>query len=286
MLQYVRMATIAAASFTALTLGALYTFQRKLIYPSSLNNARQFVTSPDIPFKEVYLDTCDGERLHAFVFLQDQEPETRKTIVILSPNAGNIGHFLPVVKYIYNALGHNVFIYQYRGYGYSTGDANETGLKIDADTAIEYIKNDPILSKTSIVLYGRSLGGAVALYMAARYSKDFQKLAVIVENTFFDLPSVVPHLFPWLAYLGDSVLSYMVSEKWASHLEIQRIPENVPILFLSGTEDEVVPPSHMKTLFDLKEGVKVWRDWPTHHNDTIIANGYWETWSQFVDSYA
>lgn len=283
-MEYLRMTTIAVSTVTALTLGVLYTFQRKIIYPSTLNKAREYVETPDLPHKEVYLMTKDGEKLHSYIFMH-QDAIKRKTVLILCPNAGNIGHFLPVVNYIFNVLGLNVFIYQYRGYGYSSGEASEKGLKIDADRAIEYIMKDPILSKTPLVLYGRSLGGAVALYIAAKYGKDIPKLAVIVENTFWDLPHVVPHIFPLLGYLGQTMLGMMVTEKWPSYLEVTRIPENVPVLFLAGTKDEVVPPAHMRELFDLKTGPKVWRDFPTHHNDTITANGYWETWQQFVDGY-
>lgn len=284
-MEYLKMATMAVSTVTALSLGTLYLFQRKIIYPATLNKAREYVETPNLPHKEVYLVTKDGEKLHSLIFQHEFEPMKRKTVLILCPNAGNIGHFLPVIYYIFNVLEHNVFIYQYRGYGYSTGAPDERGLKIDADRAIEYILSDPILSKTSLVLYGRSLGGAVALYIAAKYGKDFPKMAVIVENTFWDLPHVVPHIFPLLGYLGENILSMMVTEKWPSYLEVTKIEDRIPVLFLSGTKDEIVPPSHMKELFDLKNGTKVWRDFPTRHNDTITANGYWETWDQFVNTY-
>lgn len=286
------MVVLAVTSMATISLGALYFYQRSIIYPSTLNSARSGTDSPsryNLPFEEIYLTTPDKVKLHSYFLKHSNqiiENKFRKTIVILSPNAGNIGHFLPVVNYIFN-LGHNVFIYQYRGYGQSTGEPTEDGLKIDAETAMNYLINDETIKNSPLILYGRSLGGAITLFIANKFGflQNDRKLGFIIENTFLDIPRVVPHIFPLLGWLGENILSKLISDRWWSEIEIVKIRDDIPGLFLSGTLDEVVPPLHMKKLFDLKKGLKVWREFQSHHNDTIVQDGYWDTWEQFVDSY-
>lgn len=276
-------------SISVLSLAALYLFQRKLVYPSSLNNARSIVDTPttfNLPYKDLKIKTDDGETLHAYLLLHNQnDPDySNKTILILSPNAGNIGMFLPVVHHIFKNLNYNVLIYSYRGYGLSTGHASESGLKTDADAVMKFISTNQQLSQSSIIPYGRSLGGAVAIYIAANYSNQISGL--ILENTFLNIPKVIPHIFPFL-----SPVSFLCSEIWNSEDEVKKISPNIPCLFLSGLEDEIVPPVHMKILFDNisssfganeRSATKIWRDFKSNHNNTIVAPGYWDTWGQFT----
>lgn len=270
------------------SLSALYFFQRKLVYPSSLNNARDIVDTPDkygMPYEHIDITTEDGETLHSYLMLHDPDSKdyTNKTVLILSPNAGNIGQFLPVAKHIFVNMKYNVFIYSYRGYGLSTGTASEVGLKKDADAVMKFIEKHPQLSHSSVVTYGRSLGGAVAIYITAKYGN--QIAGMILENTFLNIPKVIPHIFPFL-----KPVSFMCTEYWDSENDIRLIKPDIPCLFLSGTEDEIVPPQHMKKLYETvgeangsaRNVVKVWREFKANHNNTIVAPGYWDTWEQFI----
>ncbi len=82
-------------------------------------------------------------------------------------------------------LNCNIFIISYRGYGLSEGSPNEKGLKMDAQTALDYIQKHAYLSKTRIIVYGQSIGGAVAIHLA---SKNENKIhALMIENTFLSL---------------------------------------------------------------------------------------------------
>lgn len=276
-----------ASSVSVITLAALYIFQRKLVYPSSLNNARGNVDTPDkygLPYEEIKIKTADGENLQTFLLLHDQNDlnYSNKTILILSPNAGNIGLFLPVVQHLYQNLNYNVLIYSYRGYGHSTGSPNEKGLKLDADAVMKFISSHKQLSQSSIITYGRSLGGAIAVYITANYGDQIS--GMILENTFLNLPKVVPHIFPFLKYV-----SWLCSEYWNTEDEIKRISPDIPCLFLAGTKDEIVPHEHMKILYETvgenqpdRTCVKIWRDFNSNHNSTIVAPGYWDTWEQFA----
>jgi abhydrolase domain-containing protein 13 len=88
---------------------------------------------------------------------------------------------LPLAKVFYQRFGCNVVMLSYRGYGLSTGSPSEIGIRIDAQTALDYIKEHPILSQTTLVGYGQSLGGAVAVDVCQRNPKHVH--ALILENT-------------------------------------------------------------------------------------------------------
>ena len=106
-------------------------------------------------------------------------------------NAGNIGHRLPISKVLSN-MGCNIVMLQYRGYGLSTGDPNEKGLTIDAQTGLDYIRQRDDLKKTKIVVYGQSLGGAVGTGLVARNQAQGDIAGLILENTFLSIRKMIP----------------------------------------------------------------------------------------------
>ncbi|KAH3681169.1 hypothetical protein WICPIJ_007864 [Wickerhamomyces pijperi] len=277
-----KMIFLAATSLTTVGVGLLYTYQRSLIYPAAMNNARGFTEKPskyNLPFEEAFLETRDGERLHSFLLLHDEtSPNYKsKTVLILCPNAGNIGHSLPIVELFYKNFGYNVFIYSYRGYGSSTGEATERGLKVDADTVMAFLSKHEQISKTSIVLYGRSLGGAVGIYIA---SKNYSLIkGVILENTFLNLRKCIPHIFPLLANFTS-----LCSDLWDSENDILKTSRDVKFLFLSATDDEIVPPNHMIELYRLCQShqKKIFKFNGSKHNDTVTFPGYWDLISDFI----
>lgn len=200
------------------------------------------------------------------------------TVVMFAPNAGNIGHTLPLVEAIYNKLGYNVVTYSYRGYGLSTGTADEKGLKIDAQTVLRYLADDPIIGKTKLVLYGRSLGGAVAIYTATLPAAANFVSGIILENTFLSIPKLLPSVIPLLKFF-----KFLVTQKWDSEKNILDVPKNIKLLFLSGAADDLVPPEQHKMLFDLAPCTqKFFKSLPNGtHNDTVMQDGYWLDFNKF-----
>lgn len=107
-------------------------------------------------------------------------------------NAGNIGYRLPIAKILENELHCNVLMLQYRGYGLSSGNPNEKGLMIDAQTGLDYVRQRPELRNTRIVVYGQSIGGAVAVGTVARNLKQGDVAGIVLENTFTSLKKLIP----------------------------------------------------------------------------------------------
>lgn len=279
----VKSITQVGLGVSAVALAALYYYQSSLIYPASLNDGHGYCATPDeydIPFEQVSLTTEDGETLQCYSMKQDQkDPDYKnKTVLLLAPNAGNIGHALPIAAIFYKSFGYNAFIYSYRGYGKSTGVPSEVGLKRDADRVMEYLsREDAQYQESSIVLYGRSLGGAVGVYIAATKSSCVH--AIILENTFLSIRKTVPHIFPLLKFVTG-----FVHQKWDLESLVPLIPSKIPVLLLSARRDEIVPPLHMDTIYDLLQSeskeIKTFEN--SYHNDTVLQEGYWDKIHAFI----
>lgn len=99
-------------------------------------------------------------------------------------NAGNIGHRMPIIK-VFHQLGFNVLALSYRGYGKSEGKPSEKGLNLDSQTALDFILSDPRTEKLDIFLYGQSIGGAVAIELAAQNAQRVRSFLFSVSSTDF-----------------------------------------------------------------------------------------------------
>jgi fermentation-respiration switch protein FrsA (DUF1100 family) len=214
---------------------------RALIYPSHMPpNARTDVPRPSQygikDFEELVIPTSDGEKLSAFYIRGPKGGRNANcTLLMFHGNAGNIGHRLPIARMIINYIGCNVLMLEYRGYGLSTGEPDEKGLMIDAQTALEYLRNRAETRDHKIVVYGQSLGGAVSIKLVSKNQNAGDIVGLILENTFLSMRSLIPSVIPPAKYL--TLLCHQV---WPSETLIPTITE-VPILFLSGLQDEIVP---------------------------------------------
>lgn len=181
---------------------------------------------------------------------------------------------LPDARF-YHASGFNVLMVSYRGYGQSDGTPSERGIRRDASAALEYIcdRNDTI-DKDRLYVFGRSIGAACAISLAASEQGQNTVRGVVVENTFTSIDDMIDVVLPFLKFAKP-----FNRNKWNSMREIPNI--KVPILFLrfvtnlyyrmvlflavfqrgvaipltpnvyfglSGLRDELVPPSHMTKL--------------------------------------
>jgi hypothetical protein len=124
---------------------------------------------------------------------------------------------------------------EYRGYGLSTGEPDEAGLTIDGQTALDYLRQRAETRNHRIVIYGQSLGGAVSIRLVAKNQDVGDIDGLILENTFLSMRKLIPSVIPPAKYL--TLLCHQV---WPSDSWIPSI-NKIPILFLSGLQDEIVP---------------------------------------------
>ncbi|KDR70161.1 hypothetical protein GALMADRAFT_76280 [Galerina marginata CBS 339.88] len=255
-----------AATLSTLGVGLVYYGQNYLIYPSAFPpGSRIDVAVPSdfqLPYENLELKTPDDVTLRCYLLPQkkdvghggshmdipssmteDEFISCRPTIIMFHGNGGNMGHRIPLAGIFYRKMRCNVLMMCYRGYGHSEGSPSEKGLKIDAQTGLDYLTSHPTFKNTPIILYGQSIGGAVAIDLASRNPTKIE--ALVLENTFTSLPSLVPHALP---VLGP--FSFLCHQKWDSASKIPLIPATTPILMLSGARDEIVPREHMRALWE------------------------------------
>jgi abhydrolase domain-containing protein 13 len=213
---------------------------RSLIYPSHVPpDARTNVPDPTQfhlhDYEDLRLATRDGQRLAAF-YIRAPAGARRSNVTVLMfhGNAGNIGHRLPIVRMLIHSVGCNVFMLEYRGYGMSTGEPDEAGINIDAQTALDYLRSREDTRTHSLIVYGQSLGGAVSTRLVAKNQDGGNVAGLVLENTFLSMRKLIPSVIPPAKYLA--MLCHQV---WPSENYMPRI--RVPILFLSGMQDEIVP---------------------------------------------
>jgi pimeloyl-ACP methyl ester carboxylesterase len=139
------------------------------------------------------IPTPDGEELHAFHIRPANLQYARNiTVLMFHGNAGNIGYRLPIAKILASEVGCNVLMLQYRGYGRSTGNPDEKGLKIDAQTALDFLRSNDELKGRRIIVYGQSLGGAVGINLVAENQEQGDIAGLILENTFTSIRKLIP----------------------------------------------------------------------------------------------
>jgi len=239
----------------------IYKLQNKIIYAANCPiDSRKFTYTPSDfemeDYEDLEIKTKDDIKIKAFLvkkFLDKEKTKTAKsTLIYFHANAGNMGHRLPIVKSFVEECGCNVLIISYRGYGFSEGQVSEEGIKIDAQSTLDYVLGRSDLKDSKIVLFGQSIGGAVAIYLAAHNQDRIH--GVILENTFLTMRKLIPNLVPWLA-----PFTFLCHEKWESENELvkftyQRKDKNsnkekfIPVILLSSELDEIVPNNQFEEL--------------------------------------
>lgn len=179
--------------------GVLYQVQDNLLYhPEIPQHSRVYVPMPsmyNLPFEVLHIRSSDNALLHAFWIRHAGEKGLFvPTIIYFHGNAGNMGHRLQNVTGLFHTCQSNILIVDYRGYGLSTGSSSESGLRSDARAVFDYLFTRHDLDHNQICLFGRSLGGAVAIDLAADTEYCQRIMCVILENTFTSIPDMACEL--------------------------------------------------------------------------------------------
>lgn len=210
----------------------------------------------DLDFEDVTLTTTDGEHLHGWFVPNAQ---ARATVLFFHGNAGNISGRLDSIR-IFHDLGLSVFIVDYRGYGRSSGKPSETGLYRDGEAAWHYLVSERRLAPSSIVVFGRSLGGAVAARVASREGCG----ALILESTFTSLVDMGRHYYPFLP------VSLLARLRFPT---IERIRDvHCPLLVVHSPQDDIVPYRFGRRLYDAAPGPKAFLEIHGGHNEGFIES--------------
>lgn len=220
-------------------------------------------------------------RIHCwFVKQTNKNIKETPTIVYFHGNAGNISHRLVSVRELYTCVNCNVLLVSYRGYGCSEGEPTEEGLKLDAEAAIEYLKTRKDINVQNIFVFGRSLGGAVALSLIPKYQQDIR--GIIIENTFTNISDMIDVLMPYLKFV-----KWLSRNQWRNDEMVTKMKVDKPILFLAGQKDELVPPRMMVKIYQrCTSKLKSLKLFPNGtHNETWLELGYNKVIADWVEKY-
>jgi uncharacterized protein len=263
-IRVVRAAVIVGLTL-AVTLGALWVFQRRLIYfPSS---AVPPIGSVLPAGEDVVLVTDDGLDLDAW-FVPAPTP-SGMTVLVFNGNAGNRGDRARLATAL-TGHGFDVLLGDYRGYGSNPGSPTEAGLASDARAAVVYLEGRDGIDAERLVYFGESLGAAVAIGLAA----ERPPAALVLRSPFTSLADVASVHYPVLP------MSWLL---WDRYDNLERIPDiDVPVLVIAGSDDRVVPFSQSIRVFDAATGTKdTFIVEGADHNDAALTSG-----SGMVDAVA
>ena len=268
-----------------------------LALPRSVANNPPGFKSPAeylLPCEDVYIRTSDNVRIHGWLIkyesggvIESEKISKIPTLILFHGNAGNIGFRMNIYRALYGIVQCNILAVDYRGYGNSEGEPSETGLTNDAIAAVLWLHARDDIDKSLVFLYGQSLGGGVCIKTASLVG---EKLAgIIVENTFTCIDDLVIDIaeshykWHWFKYL-KLLLACLITSRWTSFHYITKL--KTPILFLSGLRDELIPPSHMRALYEASIQSKLRRIETFangSHNDTHVRGG--ETYFKAIRTF-
>ena len=264
----VSIASVFAVGYAVLA-AALFFFQPRLLYFPGMPTRAVEATPKDIglDFEPLTLATRDGEQLDAWFIPARQ---ARGVLLFCHGNAGNIAHRLDSIR-LFHELGLSVLIFDYRGYGRSSGRPTEQGTYLDGDAAWDYLVEKRGILPTQIILFGRSLGAAIAADLASRQGAG----AVILESAFTSVPDIAATLYPWLPVRWLSRYRYDTEKKLAGI--------HHPVLIVHSRDDEIIPFANGERLFAAAHEPKQLLELQGGHNDGFLISG--KAYIEGLDSF-
>jgi hypothetical protein len=228
---------------------------RMIYYPS-----RQIDQTPELAglkYEDVTLTTSDGLKINGWFV--PSRVDSSLTVLLFHGNAGNISHRLEKLAALHN-LGVNTFLIDYRGYGRSEGKPDEQGTYLDARAAYDYLVTQRKVAPRSIVVYGESLGSAIAADLATKVDIG----SLILEEAFTSIGDVGQKMFPFLP------VRWLVKNKYDTLAKMSRI--KVPLLIFHSRDDEIFSIRHAQRLFAAANDPKQLVELRGSHNDAFLVS--------------
>ena len=191
---------------------------------------------PSVPYTQVDLARSDGGQLFAWTLEQDAR---RPWVLFLHGNAATIGSRVNVTRYEHLfALGLNVMAPEYRGFAGLRGVPSERGVSDDARTAYEYLRREKGVGAERLVIYGWSLGSAIAVNLAS----TVPEAGLILEGAPASLVAIGQRRYPLMP------VRLVMRNPFDSIVKIQSI--HAPILFIHSPEDAIIPIAEGRRLYE------------------------------------
>lgn len=219
---------------------SLFFYPHKQLFPNPV--AQQF--SPE----DVRFRSSDGVNLHGW-FFRSIHP-ARGTVLVLHGNAQNLSTHVNGVLWMIRE-GYNVFIFDYRGYGLSEGEPSIQGVHRDAEAALATLLAMPDANKDKIVIFGQSIGAAIAVYTTTHTPHKDRIAALVIDSAFSSYRLIAREKMNaiWLTWPFQYPFSLFFNDDFSAIRFIRQVSP-VPVLIINGKQDQVVPWQHGQQLFD------------------------------------
>jgi hypothetical protein len=256
-----RLALVAAAVFVAayaVMALVVYAFQDRLLY-FPFRDLEATPAALGLAYEDVRLPTADGQFIAGW-WVPAAGTE-RAVLLYCHGNAGNISHRLDMLR-ILHGLGLSVLIFDYRGYGHSSGSPSERGTYLDGEAAWGYVVDVLKRRPRTVILFGESLGAAVAVELASRHGGAG---GLIIQAGFTSLPELAADLYPFLP------ARLLTKYRYDSIGKLRSVA--VPALIVHSPDDEIIPFAHGKALYGAAAGPKQLLQIRGGHNEGFLVSG-------------
>jgi len=222
----VRFAALAYASVILM----LVWMETTLVYPAPQYPAGDWQAAKAYGWEEVDFASTDGTKLNGWYReLPQSQGEPQAVVLYCHGNGENIAHNGAYLADLANQHRLNIFMFDYRGYGRSEGKPTEIGVLADGEAAQQWLAQRTKLPANQIVLMGRSLGGGVAVDLAARNGCR----GLVLQNTFTSMPDAAARMYPW------APIQLLMKNRYNSLEKITRY--HGPLLQSHGDADTLIP---------------------------------------------
>ncbi len=223
-----------------------------------------------LTYERVSLNTADGLRISAWFV---PCVNARKTVLFCHGNGGNMSHRLDTINQL-NEMGLNCFLFDYRGYGDSQGKPSEKGTYCDAEAAWDWLTEMKGIKPHNIVIFGRSMGGAIASYLAGKV----QPAGLVVESSFTSYVDLGKKFYPYLPVKQFAAFDYNTLEY------IKKV--SCPVLVIHSKADEIIPYEFAPVLFQAANEPKEFVEIFGIHNNGFLFSGeiYQQAWGDLIDT--
>ena len=236
---------------------------------------QEISNTPDelgMDFEDVAFQTDDGLCLNGWYIPVES---SQFTVLFCHGNGGNIMHRLDTINIFYS-LGLSCFIFDYRGYGSSEGKTTEEGTYLDVMAAYKWLTEEKKISPDDIIIFGRSLGGSVAAYLAAKV----EARALIIESTFTSYVDIGRKFYPYMPVRWFARFSYRTID----YIKDVRCP----VMIIHSRNDDIVPFEFGLELYEVANEPKEFVEISGSHNDGFLVSSdiyrkAWTGWLKFLE---
>jgi fermentation-respiration switch protein FrsA (DUF1100 family) len=197
--------------------------------------------------RDVVFEATDGVPIHGWYFPAEN---ARGSVLVLHGNAQNLSTHVNSVLWLVKE-GLNLFIIDYRGYGWSGGEPSLAGVHRDAAAALDKLFEMPETDPDRVVVLGQSIGGSIAVYLVSHTPHKERIRALVIDSAFSSYRLIAREKMSdfWITWPFQYPFSFFFNEDYSAVKHIGQVSP-VPVLILHGLDDPIVPTHHGRMLFE------------------------------------